>query len=266
MSKAFQRMTSKRETSTRYLVPMMIGLCCLYSRMVYSQKISNHNSDIRLICISDTHNGYKSLTKQLIDLYQSEKDILIHAGDMTDRGSMDELNDINDWFGKLPYKYKIVISGNMDGIGLDNHNLNGYKIFTNAIYLQHETFTIQEIGLKIFASPYTPQFVGGFQLYSDKESEEKWKDIPTDTDVLITHGPPYHVLDSTSRGKSIGDNMLWNQLNHRIRPKAMVFGHVHASFGTQQVNGVQYVNAAQFNGIYSGDKSVRPVVVNINLD
>ena len=262
---------------------MMLGLGCLcvyfvrffsiandmhhhtnHNDVTDSTMAFNNNKSIRLICISDTHNGYKSLTKKLMDLYESESDILIHAGDMTDRGSMDELNDINDWFGTLPYKHKIVISGNMDGIGLDNNNINGYDIFTNAIYLQHETFKIEDLGLKLFASPYTPKFVGGFQLYSNKDSQDKWSKIPNDIDVLITHGPPYNILDSTSRGQSIGDNVLWNEID-RIKPKAMVFGHVHASFGQQQIDGIQYVNAAQFNGIYSGDKSVKPVVITINL-
>ena len=233
-----------------------------------SQIRQSSSNEIRIIAISDTHNGYNKLTQQLIDLYQSENDILVHCGDMTERGSVDELNNINSWFGELPYKYKIAISGNMDGIGLDKQHIDGYKIFTNAVYLQHQSLEIPDLGsngFKIFASPYTPEFVGGFQLYSEKESRLKWQDIPNDIDLLISHGPPYNILDSTSRGMSIGDKVLMNEINQRIKPKAVLFGHVHASFGQTEVDGIQYVNAAQFNGIYSGDSSVKPVVITIKV-
>jgi hypothetical protein len=50
-----------------------------------------------------------------------------------------------------------------------------------------------------------------------------------DTDVLITHGPPAHHLDSGS-GCNVLLDLLW-----RLRPKLHVFGHIHAARGVQAV-------------------------------
>ena len=41
-------------------------------------------------------------------------DVIIHAGDFTSIGGIKEVKDFRDWFGSLPYKYKIVIAGNHD--------------------------------------------------------------------------------------------------------------------------------------------------------
>ena len=199
----------------------------------------------------------------MTDLFDSDADVLVHAGDMTETGQRRELEQINEWFGTLPFKREhiIAISGNMDGIGLDSAEIDGHDVFTNAVYLEHESYEIEDIGLRIFASPWTPRFVGGFQLMSDHEAAQKWQNMP-EVDLLLCHGPPHGVLDSTSRGKSIGDEPLMRKIE-QIKPKAVVFGHVHASFGRETAHGIQFVNAAQFNGIYAGKKTVKPILLEL---
>jgi len=60
---------------------------------------------LRIVCISDTHND--DCTAGLPD-----GDILIHSGDMTDDGTMPELQAAYDWITALPHKLKLVIAGN----------------------------------------------------------------------------------------------------------------------------------------------------------
>jgi hypothetical protein len=50
-----------------------------------------------------------------------------------------------------------------------------------------------------------------------------------DTDVLITHGPPAHHLDSGHGCLALLDT-LW-----RLRPKLHVFGHIHEGRGVETV-------------------------------
>jgi hypothetical protein len=46
------------------------------------------------------------------------------------------------------------------------------------------------MGYKFYGSPYTPAFCEwAFQL-NETDAIEKWKKIPEDTEILITHGPP----------------------------------------------------------------------------
>src|ERR1700760_1851859 len=61
---------------------------------------------IRVVCISDTHTQeYKPIP---------DGDLLIHAGDMTDRGTVAEIQAQVDWIASLPHTYKVVIAGNYD--------------------------------------------------------------------------------------------------------------------------------------------------------
>jgi predicted phosphodiesterase len=117
---------------------------------------------------------------------------LVHCGDFSDSGSEEEVRRFNRWLGSLPHAHKVVISGNMDGLGLDarlssvERAAHLRSLFTNAVYLQHESVLIE--GMRVFGSPYTPEFVGGFQLHDEREATRLWRTIPDDVDVLITHG------------------------------------------------------------------------------
>ncbi|ETO28686.1 metallophosphoesterase [Reticulomyxa filosa] len=229
--------------------------------------------------ITDTHNGHNSLTEKLNKLYESENDILIHSGDMTDRGTLQELTEVKNWLKTLKFKHKIVISGNMDGIGLDTNKsskpVNGKELFKDvATYLEHEEITIN--GVKIFGSPYTPKFVGGFQLKDAKAAREKWSNIPKDIDVLVVHGPPYGQLDVTSQKRRIGCPELAavlglktdaTQTSQTIAPKVVIFGHVHASHGFSKhaATNTTFINAAQYNGIHGSKKSVTPIVYDLDM-
>ena len=60
---------------------------------------------VRVVCISDTHNQTPKI---------GDGDILIHAGDLTQLGTVDEIQAQLDWLKILPHEHKIVIAGNHD--------------------------------------------------------------------------------------------------------------------------------------------------------
>ncbi|PGG95141.1 hypothetical protein AJ80_10016 [Polytolypa hystricis UAMH7299] len=61
---------------------------------------------VRVVCISDTH------TLTLDDV--ADGDLLIHAGDMTNDGTLAEIQAQIDWIKTLPHAHKVVIAGNHD--------------------------------------------------------------------------------------------------------------------------------------------------------
>jgi hypothetical protein len=61
---------------------------------------------IRVVCISDTH------TLQWPEI--PDGDLLIHAGDLCNDGSVREIQDTVDWLRSLPHPHKIAIGGNHD--------------------------------------------------------------------------------------------------------------------------------------------------------
>lgn len=67
--------------------------------------------------------------------------------------------------------------------------------------------------------------------------------IPTDTDVLITHVPPYGTLDRNSRARHCGCRALAPRVE-RIAPRLHCFGHIHASSGVLVEPKTTFLNAS----------------------
>ena len=62
---------------------------------------------MKLTFISDTHYQHHKLSLE-------SGDVLIHCGDFTRRGALDEVANFADFMGAQDFKYKIVIAGNHD--------------------------------------------------------------------------------------------------------------------------------------------------------
>ncbi len=145
----------------------------------------------RIVCLSDTHNCNEQIALP-------DGDILIHAGDATIRGTIDEIVLFNEWFANLPHRRKIFVAGNHDWLFETNNAYARNLLSREIIYLQDSSVEIE--GLKIYGSPWQPRFFDwAFNLNRGAELAEKWKLIPGDTDVLITHGPPFGILDEVPR-------------------------------------------------------------------
>merc|ERR1711971_526510 len=63
------------------------------------------------------------------------------------------------------------------------------NLLTNCTYLEDES--VEVMGLKIFGSPWQPDFSqSAFSLQRGEQLREKWAKIPEETEVLVTHAPP----------------------------------------------------------------------------
>lgn len=182
---------------------------------------------LRLVIVSDTHRSYRRPIPP--------GDVFIHAGD-----SELSAGEMDTWLARLPHRHKIVVGGNMD------YRLReGAGDLQQASYLQDGAITVD--GVKIYGSPWTPKFVGVFQLDDAAAAGDVWACVPDDVDVLVTHGPPKGVLDRTSRGRGVGDGTLMCRVDE-LRPRVHCFGHVHESYGALEKDGTLFCNAAVFNG------------------
>ena len=202
---------------------------------------------LKFTCISDTHN-------QLDWLNLAAGDVLIHAGDLTLRGTLPELEQAARQLSKLDYKYKIVIAGNHD-FAFQIKPQEARQIFSKVpglIYLE-DNFTEIE-GIKIYGSPWQPKFFAwAFNLERGAEIKEKWALIPNDIDILITHGPPHGILDQTLRADHAGCEELLKAIQTRIKPRYHIFGHIHEGYGQYQdlKTGTVHINASICNRYYA---------------
>jgi len=216
----------------------------------------------RITFISDTHTKHDKITNFL-----DGGDILIHAGDfMSSVYNEMEATIFLKWFDEIKnYDTKIFITGNHDRLFQNEPQkmrdiLTGYKTID---YLEDEYMGITdgyEPEIKIWGTPWQPEFNNwAFNLPRGERLKEKWDLIPDDTDILITHGPPFGKLDYVSyNGINVGCEELIKRVEE-IKPKIHVFGHIHSSYGYVFDGSTHFINASILNDRYEFRN--KPVVV-----
>lgn len=228
----------------------------------------------RIIVISDTHGKESKLNIP-------EGDILIHAGDFTRTGLEDEITQFSNWLGKLPHKHKIVIAGNHEitfdlenekelkesFYGYSHKNQINFKntkaLLKNCIYVEHNLIEVE--GLKIFGTPYQPVFYHWAFNREEIDREKLMKEIPSDIDILITHGPPNGILDYVPRSKThAGCKFLLKEVNERIKPRLHVFGHIHEAYGWEKNQDTLFLNASNCNLRYEAIN--KPFIVDLDSE
>ena len=192
--------------------------------------------------IADTHSRHRSIRLP-------KGDVLIHAGDISYRGEKLEVEDFLTWFRKQDFEHKIFIAGNHDFLlekakpkEIDN------LILDDIIYLNDSSTLVN--GYKIWGSPVTPRFFNwAFNRARGEAIRKHWELIPSDTHLLITHGPPYGILDQVANEQHVGCKDLLNRVVE-IKPLVHVFGHIHESYGSTKNMGIRFINASQTNESY----------------
>lgn len=178
---------------------------------------------MKLTLLSDTHNCHHNLKIP-------GGDIIIHSGDISNRGFDIEIENFCEWYKDLNYEYKIFIAGNHDFYFQDNPD-KSKKILQkyNIIYLEDDFIYVGEYPnfIKIYGTPYQPTYYNwAFNLpRHGLELKEKWDNIPNDVDILITHTPPFGILDKINN-LNVGCELLKDKIID-INPKIHVFGHIH---------------------------------------
>ncbi len=93
---------------------------------------------------------------------------------------------------------------------------------------------------------------------SDRQTRN-YANIPTDTDVLITHSPAYGILDLDD-DINYGSKEILIRLSE-LQLKAHLFGHIHRQHGMLEQNDIIYSNGAIMNDNYS--KLNTPNIINL---
>jgi len=128
-----------------------------------------------------------------------EGDLFIHAGDFSFFfDDMPAIRDFNVWLGELRFRHKVVVPGNHERIMYEKPELR--RIITNAKLLINEAVTIE--GMKLWGSPVTCDDKA-FGCATQEERRALYASIPLDTDIVVTHGPAYGVLDEEFRAKGV---------------------------------------------------------------
>jgi len=188
------------------------------------------------------------------DIDVPDGDLLLITGDLLlmDKGiienkGIEAMKKVNNWLGKLPHKYKVLIAGNHD-ITMKQLGPDGVrKLISNGIYLENSA--TQVFDKTIYGCPCSIKGISPNRAWQFKRTDSELQDminqIPENTDILLTHGMPRGFGDK----KNIGCDYLLKRVQ-QIKPKYHVFGHLHSSHGVTFSVDTVFINAASLNGIY----------------
>jgi predicted MPP superfamily phosphohydrolase len=198
-----------------------------------------HERRIRVVCISDMHTHTYPVP---------DGDILIHAGDMTNKGTVSEIQAHIDWLDSLPHTNKFVIAGNHDTyldpksrITLSEEDQSPELDWRSVFYIQHNTLKVTFPAtpdlparvITIYGAPQIPACGGSSFAFQYPRGLDAWTDtVPSNIDILVTHTPPKYHLDLFSPW--LGCEHLLREV-WRTKPRLQVFGHVHGGAGRQTV-------------------------------
>jgi Icc-related predicted phosphoesterase len=183
-----------------------------------------------LLHLSDTHTHHHHLS------HLPPATLLIHSGDMCHSGTASEMSNFLSWFLALDYKYKILLAGNHD---TPLHQTNAQELLSllpeNTACLSHSGIEIE--GVRFWGVPFTLKMQANYH--------EELSKIPPDIDVLVSHIPPYGILDCSGNTHFGCPHLLQTVL--KIKPKIHLFGHTHSSYGIEKSKHTTFVNASVTN-------------------
>jgi len=172
---------------------------------------------MKITGIADIHTFYD-------DVIISETDVLIIAGDVLGAGIKEEWNNFITWISKINIDNIIYVAGNHDRVLEDEKTKEQAKKDLDdagIIYLEDSSVTINDI--KFYGSPWQINFCNWAFNLDEYELGKKWDIIPEDTDILITHSPPYGILDANKRGELCGCFSLKNNIIYIYNTQSTFF-------------------------------------------
>lgn len=215
---------------------------------------------LKIVMISDTHTKHRQ-----VELPKG--DVLFHTGDFSNDGHILEIAEFNNWLGENKHKYKygiVVIPGNHELTMCSSkrvYNPATWSMLSNATLLHNSSVEIG--GWKIYGSASTKYFYDWAFNVLPRHLDEEWGKIPSDTDILLTHGQPLDINDQVRpNGEHLGDIHLKARINDTPSIKLYCGGHLHGGYNLKKYKDVTYVNASICNEAYKPVN--KPIVVTLS--
>ncbi len=186
---------------------------------------------MRIVAVSDIHGSMKMVKRLAKNMDEIRPDLVVISGDITNFG---EKSDAKAILSEIPFK-KAAVPGNCDPPEIvdvfeecDTVDLHGKRAEINGL---------------IFAGlgasnplPFSTLFT-----YSEENIGLILDSVAKGADVLVTHTPPYGILDKTMFGHRGGSEAI-REIVDKHRPRLSLFGHIHESPGVEKVDGTVFVN------------------------
>jgi len=238
---------------------------------------------MKIVTFSDTHNKHRQVKLP-------ECDIAIFAGDATSVGYKHEVESFLKWYAKQDQcKHKVFIAGNHDRsfdvkffYRYEDHDLikqnfekgkpgwlldllEKHDVVSGVKYLENSSVILE--GIKIWGSPITPSFYRdnwAFNADRNEEIQAYWKGIPSDANIIVTHGPVYGKLDYVPEDQQYAGCVDLKARVEEISPMMFVSGHIHSGRGMMTTEKTLYVNASILDNSY--EKQGEPYTFKVDVE
>lgn len=212
----------------------------------------------KIVAISDVHGKWGKLTIP-------DCDILISAGDYSFKGEPHMVKDFHAWLNKQNANHIISVQGNHETWVEKNWN-QAKAIALEACPAVHfiDEGPIEIEGIKIWCSAITPWFYNwAWNRYRGEDIKRHWDMIPNDTNILVSHGPAYGILDAVvyangDKKEHVGCNDLAEAIK-RIKPDLHICGHIHSAYGQVHIDGTSYYNASICDEMYQATQPITEI-------
>ena len=207
---------------------------------------------IRIVATSDTHYPFG---RDLIP----DGDVLIHAGDLMYKGDPAEWEPRLESLKAQPHKRKIYVPGNHDYYPFH------YRGIARSSLRRHANTELQDgldgvvslgkgSGLDMLAIPYVTG-LPGWAYNVEEEWLAGWlrridMSFYQTPDIVVSHSPPWRIRDAC--GKENYGSTAMNKWFYSLKnkPKLWICGHIHESYGQEEIEGCTFANVAMCNEEY----------------
>lgn len=203
---------------------------------------SSSINELKVVAISDLHGHLPD--------YIEESDLMLLAGDISPISIQGNKKLMWEWFSGefrkwvelLPVDKVIMIAGNHDFIEhwKAKDKLAFQRLFNGKLrYLCNEEYVYMHNGVhwKIFGTPYCNIYGNWPFMRTDEQLNVKFREMPEDVDIIISHSPPFAVGDIDicmedniykSGYGHIGNRILKKWIFDNMNFKLLVCGHIHS--------------------------------------
>ena len=203
---------------------------------------------------------------KILEVQIPKCDVLVVAGDLSMNG--------NAWWflnffvpvmetNKNQFDKCIVVFGNHDDkIDLGDIYKEGIPDYIEILF----GTSIKYKGKKFFGNPYcksSPEIIDSLLNREEEVLKDIYSEIPEDTDVLITHQPPYGYGDTVkNQSYHLGSESLMDRIRI-VKPDIHIFGHIHTGKKYEENNGTKFYNVSVLDEYYN--VAYKPTIINLGL-
>lgn len=222
---------------------------------------------MRILAISDTHKPvdiYRTHTDGT-PWFPEDVDVFIHAGDLMRTGYASEWYPMLDWLSRLPYKIKLFTPGNHDfhlqvypGPALQELRQAGVTVIGLPGNVHYNSFKLPN-GMSLLGLPYVTGLPRWAFNINKKDLEYHLNQVGHH-DVVVSHSPVFGYVDQLSSGEHVGMHEYRKYVD-KHKPKIVISGHIHESYGTVENAHTKFYNVAMCNRSY--EHTNPPIIIDL---